>query len=164
MIDTNKVLIGLGQHISGRAPERCGSCPYFNGDSGYGVTCRDELLDDLYEMLEAQDEKCRACGEKTNNAIQALQAELKSQEPHVLTLEQACVLDYCFYEYRATGYVGPASVVLSGVLLNGTEPLVEVYRLERKGAAYVAMKDYGHEWRCWDRMPEYGQKEVEPWN
>lgn len=55
MINTNKVLIGLGQHISGRTPERCGSCPYFNGDSGYSVTCRDELLDDLYEMLEERE-------------------------------------------------------------------------------------------------------------
>ena len=55
MIDKDKVLIGLGQHISGRTSERCGSCPYFFGDSGYGITCRDELLDDLYEMLEEQE-------------------------------------------------------------------------------------------------------------
>ena len=138
VIDKDKVLIGLGQHISGRTPERCGSCPYFNGDSGYSVTCRDELLDDLYELLE-------------------------TQEPHVLTLEEACGRDYCFYEYRATGYIEPASVVMSGLLLNDTEPLVEVFRVGREGPAYVAMKDYGHGWRCWDRMPEDGQKEEEPW-
>lgn len=139
MIDKDKVLIGLGQHISGRTPERCGICPYSNGDAGYGVTCRDELLDDLYEMLEAQ-------------------------EPHVLTFEEACGRDYCFYEYRATGYIEPASVVLSGMLLNGTLPLVEVYRLGREGAALVVANGYGHEWRCWDRMPENGQKEGEPWS
>lgn len=139
MIDKDKALIGLGQHISGRTPERCGSCPYFNGDSGYGISCRDELLDDLYGMLEAS-------------------------EPHVLLLEDACGRDACFYEYRATGYVEPASVVMSGILLNGKEPLVDVYRLGREGPEYVAMKDYGHEWRCWDRMPENGQKEGEPWN
>ena len=56
MIDTDKALIGLGQHISGRTVDRCGSCPYFNGDSGYGISCRDELLDDLYELLEAREE------------------------------------------------------------------------------------------------------------
>lgn len=56
MIDTDKVLIGLGQHISGRTPQRCGDCPYFNGDSGYGVSCRDELLDDIYELLETREE------------------------------------------------------------------------------------------------------------
>lgn len=88
---------------------------------------------------------------------------LKAQEPHVLTLEEACGWDYCFYEYRATGYVEPASVVLSGMLLNGTLPLVEVYRLGREGAALVAANGYGHEWRCWDRMPEDGQKEATPW-
>ena len=164
MIDKDKVLIGLGQHISGRTSERCGSCPYFFGDSGYGVTCRDELLDDLYEMLEAQDEKCCACGEKTNNAIQALQAELKSQEPQVIALEEACGRDYCFYEYRAAGYIEPVSVILSWLLLNDSEPLVEVYRLGRKNAALVAANGYGHEWRCWDRMPEDGQKEAELWD
>ena len=127
----------------------------------YSALC--DMVDDLYEMLEAQDEKCLACGEKTNNAIQALQAELKLQEPHVLMLEQACGRDYCFYEYRAAGYIEPASVVMSGLLLNDTEPLVEVFRVGREGPAYVAMKDYGHGWRCWDRMPEDGQKEEEPW-
>ena len=139
MKDKDKVLIGLGQHISGRTSERCGICPYFNGDAGYGVTCRDELLDDLYELLE-------------------------SQEPHVLTLEEACGRNYCFYEYRATRYIEPASVVMSGLLLNDSEPLVEVFRIGREGPAYVAMKDYGHEWRCWDRMPEDKQKEEEPWD
>ena len=138
MNDKDKVLIGLGQHISGRTPERCGACPYFNGDSGYGVSCRDELLDDLYELLEAQ-------------------------EPHVLTLEQACGRDYCFYEYRETGYVEPASVVISGMMLGGAVPLAEIYRLGREGAACVAVSEYGRTWRCWDRMPEDGQKEDEPW-
>lgn len=89
---------------------------------------------------------------------------LKAQEPHVLTLEEACGRDYCFYEYRATGYIEPASVVMSGLLLNDSEPLVEVYRLGRKNAALVAANGYGREWRCWDRMPEDGQKEAEPWN
>ena len=56
MIDEDKVLIGLGQHISGRTHQRCGDCPYFNGDSGYGVSCRDELLDDIYNLLETREE------------------------------------------------------------------------------------------------------------
>ena len=115
-------------------------------------------------MLEAQDEKCRACGEKTNNAIQALQAELKSQEPQVIALEEACGRDYCFYEYRATGYIEPASVVMSGLLLNDSEPLVEVFKIGRESPAYVAMKYYGREWRCWDRMPKDEQREAALWN
>lgn len=65
MIDKDKALTGLGQHISGRTSERCGSCPYFTGDSGYGVTCRDELLDDLYEMLEEQEPVPDKCGTAT---------------------------------------------------------------------------------------------------
>lgn len=138
MNDKDKALIGLGQHISGRTPERCWICPYSNGDAGYGITCRDELLDDLYEMLEAQ-------------------------EPHVMTLEETCARNYCFFEYRATGYIEPASVVMSGLLLNDSEPLMDVYRLGHKGPEYMAMNGYGHEWRCWDRMPEDGQKEEEPW-
>lgn len=89
---------------------------------------------------------------------------LIAKEPHVLTLEEACGRDYCFYEYRAAGYIEPASVVMSGLLLNDSEPLVEVFRIGREGPAYVAMKDYGHEWRCWDRMPEDGQKEEVKWN
>ena len=88
---------------------------------------------------------------------------LIAQEPHVLTLEEACARDYCFYEYRATGYVEPASVVMSGMLLSNTLPLVEVYRLGRENAALVAANGYGHEWRCWDKMPDDGQKEEEPW-
>ena len=55
MIDKDKVLIGLGQHISGTTSERCGICPYFNGDAEYSISCRDMLLDGLYELLEEQE-------------------------------------------------------------------------------------------------------------
>ena len=124
-------------------------------------------IDPYWDMFKCRvlDKAPEWDGHTTAQAIERIGklAGRKAQEPRVLTLEEACGRGYCFYEYRATGYVEPASVVLSGMLLNGTLPLVEVYRLGREGAALVAANGYGHEWRCWDRMPEDGQKETTPW-
>jgi len=136
MIDTDKVLIGLGQHISGRTPERCGICPYFNGDSGYGVTCRDELLDDLYEMLEAMEPRVVKI------------SELTSGEPMLVWLEDidkdetvaGMIFDY------VPGRIGFKLTNIGG--MDRIYPLIEEY-LKR--------------WRCWNTKPSKEDMEAELW-
>lgn len=120
------------------------------------------ILSAIECLLHPQDADDSDMAQAIDTAVRAMRL-LKAQEPRVMTLEESYSVDYCFFEYHATGYIEPASVVISGKLLNGKEPLVEVYRLGRDGPAYVMMKDYGHEWRCWYRMPEDGQKEATPW-
>lgn len=62
MIDKDKVFMGIGQHINGSMWNRCGECPYYSPDAG-GITCRDALLDDLYELIEAQEPRVMTLGD-----------------------------------------------------------------------------------------------------
>lgn len=149
MIDTDKVLIGLGQHISGRTPQRCGGCPYFNGDSGYGVSCRDELLDDLYELLETREE---------------------AQEPKLLTwLEVIGSVLECkpvYIEVRESEDKEPGDDrwammqqykdnLTNGMLMAKSSYIISEVMFE---------PDYGVVWRCWDKEPTKKQRKAAKWH
>lgn len=139
MIDTDKVLIGLGQHISGRTPQRCVDCPYFNGDSGYGVSCRDELLDDIYELLEAREE---------------------AQEPRVMTLEEVKMLDSDYYYLESMRSPGKELREIVGAygLTCVTWPSITWARQT------MGDRGYGKTWRCWSSRPDEKRRAETPWN
>lgn len=140
MINTDKVLIGLGQHISGRTVDRCGSCPYFNGDSGYGVSCRDELLDDLYELLEAQEE---------------------AQEPRVLTLTDVLESEVLYAEYIDKKDVIP---VLFNARWGDQIVLIKPHLYGGRSHKFsVLICDYGKRWRCWTSRPTDEQRKAVKW-
>lgn len=145
MIDTNKVLIGLGQHISGRAPERCGSCPYFNGDSGYGVTCRDELLDDLYEMLESQEPRVLSWREVIVSALEckSVYIEVKESEDKELGDDRWATITQ-FRDNKTNGMIRTMSSYVTSEIL--------------------FQEFYGKTWRCWNTKPSKEDMEAEPWD
>lgn len=149
MIGKDKVLIGLGQHISGRTPQRCGNCPYFNGDSGYGVSCRDELLDDLYELLEAQEE---------------------AQEPKLLTWRDVigfvlgCKPVYIEVKESEDKESGDDRWAMmqqykdslsNGMLMAKSSYVISEVMFER---------NYGVTWRCWDKEPSDEQRKEVEWH
>ena len=54
MPDREKVVKGLHQHCEGSMFDRCGECPYYEiADEPFH--CRDELLNDIIEMLKKQE-------------------------------------------------------------------------------------------------------------
>lgn len=143
MIDEDKVLIGLGQHISGRTPQRCGGCPYFNGDSGYGVSCRDELLDDIYELLETREE---------------------SQEPHVLPLEELKSIGET-WDKNTPPYLW---VEILDAPEWYTDDMIWVpYSFIRDtikiGSEEYNKDNYMKRWRCWNKKPTDDQRKNTPW-
>lgn len=146
MINTDKVLIGLGQHISGRTPERCGCCPYFNGDAGYGVSCRDELLDDLYEMLEAQEPRLLSVEEAANLALTGNICEwLWIEEAQRFTWNLHCVRAFVYSKHPDTGGFY--------IMANAYRDIVKLEGVE-----------YGKTWRIWTSCPTDTQREAEPWH
>lgn len=133
MIDADKVLIGLGQHISGRTVDRCGSCPYFNGDSGYGISCRDELLDDLYELLEAQEE---------------------AQGPRVLNVGDFYGEEFGYLEYR-TVTPGFSNFEPSPVLISDIDE-ENVTVIFRSGSVQkLPLDTLNKRWRIWSDYPTH---------
>ena len=141
MINTDKVLIGLGQHISGRTPERCECCPYFIVGSGYGVSCRDELLDDLYEMLEAQEPRVMTLEELISNISSSAWMETWNN---------------ALYEGWALIYDRQTNGISIMARIGITHPNGHVSWLKEMG--------YGKTWRCWTSRPSDEQREATPWN
>ena len=84
MINKNKVLIGLEQHINGSMWDRCGDCPYYSPDDS-GIHCRDVLLEDLHELIG-------------------------DLEPRVMTLEETRNCEVVWAEDRSTREIYPCIV------------------------------------------------------
>ena len=127
----------------------------------YGVVDRQRIDDTCREVihyLRAQDEKCRACGEKTNNVIQALQAELKSQEPRVMTLDELSEKTDVWFESLVYDTIDPA--LSSGSYGDGTVGLMTI----EDELFYMYEADYGTKWRCWTSRPDQATREATPWN
>lgn len=52
-MNKEKVIKGLNQHCNGSMYDRCGECPYYKF-SNEPFECRDELLEDIFTLLEGQ--------------------------------------------------------------------------------------------------------------
>jgi hypothetical protein len=135
MIDKDKVLLGLGQHINGSFWDRCTECPYHGLD---GFVCRDTLMSDLLELLN-------------------------EQEPRVETWEeaQANVQDGPFIIFEVRDSTG--SEVDFGVLAGDFYEMSEGSVLTV--ADFWMMKDdYGKRFRLWTSRPTDEQREKVKWD
>ncbi len=50
MVDTEKVIKGLRQHVDGSMYDRCGECPYYGFDKD-GFSCRDEAVEKFNDYI-----------------------------------------------------------------------------------------------------------------
>lgn len=86
---------------------------------------------------------------------------LKAQVPRVLTLEEACVQDVCWLEWRKRGRKPVACRVIMRKDYAG-QPLPCVYRFFEEPTGY-SKKNYGKDWRCWTQRPTDEQRRATPW-
>ena len=80
---------------------------------------------------------------------------LKTQQPRVMTLEEALGGDECWIEGRsgACGY--------GDALLTGDGERVDFYRPHSIDT--LDFYEYGLSWRCWTSRPTDEQREATPW-
>ena len=76
----------------------------------------------------------------------------------VLSLDEALDADIFWYESMCA-YDSEYGRV-SGI--NGSS--VAITRLGHGGWAYEDLRNYGVDWRCWDRKPEDSERKAVPWN
>lgn len=121
----------------------------------------DKMLENLEEMLDTsryQDSvewNPYADTETLENVI----ALLKSQQPRVMTLIEACGAEVCWIEKRIQRVVTVCKVRVYGIndysaFINYMLP----YRNEN-----ISQEKYGIYWRCWTSRPTDEQREAEPW-
>lgn len=93
---------------------RCKDCPWETCEACDGVDI--EIPRDLavaaLELLKAQEQKCRECGEATSKAIQELQAKLKAQEPSEDWISRKRLKDEIQYYIDEAGWGDEANEVL----------------------------------------------------
>lgn len=96
-----------------------------------------------------------------NMAIEALEL-LKAQEARVLTLEEACIQDVCWLEWRRHRRKPVACRVIMKKDYAG-QPLPYVYRFFEEPTGY-GKKNYGKDWRCWTAKPTDEQRKKVKWD
>lgn len=98
----------------------------------------------------------------TKIAYRTLKEVLESQQPRVMTLEEAQAIDYVWYESRSTGCVFPASVCMSADTWHG-DYTTDVQQIGYGGYKFVLDKEYGKAWRCWTSRPDEKVRAETPW-
>ena len=145
-----KVREGLGCHSDAFIEEPdCEHCQYDSANCGL------EVPSDALSLIRQQAEKIHELQTKVH--------ELQTvQTARVMTLEEACVQDVCWLEWRKRGRKPVACRVIMRKDYAG-QPLPYVYRFFEEPTGY-SKKNYGKDWRCWTQRPTDEQRKAVKWD
>jgi len=113
------------------------------------------------DVLRTNDEITYSAYSMLHDEISMLDDLLKEQEPRLLTLEEACVLDVCWLEWRRHGRKPVACRIIMRKDYAG-DPMPVVHRFFEEPTGY-SKKNYGKDWRCWSAKPTNEQRREAKW-